>query len=54
MNDLEIIQSVMGKDMYISDVLLEELFTICKLVREEYREALDKMNEAAERNGEPL
>jgi hypothetical protein len=54
MNDLEIIQLVMGKDRYISDVLLEELFTICKLVREEYREALDKMNKTAEKNGEPL
>lgn len=54
MNDLEIIQLVMGKDRYLSDVLLEELFTICKLVREEYREALDKMNEQAERNGEEL
>ena len=54
MNDLEIIQLVMGKDRYISDALLEELFMICKLVREEYREALDKMNEQAQQNGEEL
>jgi hypothetical protein len=45
MSDLEIIQLVMGKDRYISDVLLEELFTICKLVREEYREAMDNQYE---------
>jgi hypothetical protein len=54
MNDLEIIQLVLGKDRYISHVRLEELFTICKLVREEYREALDNMNEVAQQNGEEL
>jgi len=53
MTDLEIIQLVFGKNE-VSEKWLINMFTVCKLVREEYREALDKMNEAAQQNGESL
>ena len=48
MTDLEIIQMVFGKNE-VSEKWLINMLTVCKLVRKEYREALDKMNEQAER-----